>query len=151
MAKNPIRHNSEIRLTNWDRETFEQKNAELKKRFKGALKELGFDAAMQVPDSVIADALLEIIWPLCRVYRTLRALAQEDARARSLSAKNVTFDDLDSFGRSQYQRILYMLYDFTNLGKRLELTKSDCNLLRVILGNPQNVDYSAYEDAITDN
>jgi hypothetical protein len=62
--------------------------------------------------------------------------------------KNVTFDDLDSLGRSQCQRILYMLYDFTNLGKPLELTKSDCNLLRVILGNPQNVDYSAYEKAL---
>lgn len=69
MGKNPIRHKP---LTNWNRETFEQKNSELKKRIKDALNELGFDSAMNISDDLLVTAVFEILWSVARAYQLLK-------------------------------------------------------------------------------
>lgn len=69
--KNPLRHTPKARLTGWNRETYETKNAELQAAFKDAINRLGFDAALNVSDSHLAHMLVEHIWVAARNFHEI--------------------------------------------------------------------------------
>jgi hypothetical protein len=69
--KNPLRHTPRARLTGWDRKTYEAKNAELKAAFKDAINRLGFDSALNVSDSHLAQMLTEHIWVVARNFHEI--------------------------------------------------------------------------------
>lgn len=70
--KNPERLTWKGRLTDWDREKFEQKNSELEKAFRDSINRLGFDSHMNVPDHVLSEALVRLLWSIARFYRTVK-------------------------------------------------------------------------------
>jgi hypothetical protein len=71
--KNPSRLTWKGRLTGWDREEFEKKNSELEKSFREAINHLGFDSAMNVPDYVLSEALVSLLWSIARFYRGVKS------------------------------------------------------------------------------
>lgn len=76
--RQPIRGEKFRSMTDWNRETYQEKNEDLKREFKDAVNTLGFDSALGVRDEVLAAALVQFIWTFGRTYRDLRSEAAKE-------------------------------------------------------------------------
>jgi hypothetical protein len=101
--KNPSRLTWKGRLTGWDREEFEKKNSELEKTFRDAINHLGFDSAMNVPDYVLSEALVSLLWSIACFYRGVKSekITEETGLIDQLDKIDQVDGDLDGDGEEE--------------------------------------------------
>ena len=99
--KNPSRLTWKGRLTGW--EEFEKKNSELEKSFRDAINHLGFDSAMNVPDYVLSEALVSLLWSIARFYRGVKSekITEETGLIEQLDKIDQVDGDLDGDGEEE--------------------------------------------------